>query len=1096
SAVYTRGDFTSSLSIYWNNSGDTPIQSDNPSGVNWEVNFSIVEGGWNHAGQGNLNTNPLFVNASQNDFQLQAGSPAINVSDEASFLYTDLIGNPRILNGKSDMGAYEFRGDVCGNGQRLYVDIDASGFENGTSWENAYTDLQDALSNARRCNNVKEIWIAEGTYLPSQTLNTDSAFRLVSGVSLLGGYDGTETNKSERDWVAHETILSGFLSIKDQTGSSTVRSDVVVVGLDIATGTLIDGLTITGGANGWYVSTNLHGSDGAGMILQSTGQVKDCNPTIQNCRFINNDNIYGDGGGIYLFQSTPTIHNCEFINNFADGDGGAIFAFGADSLIVTNSYFSRNSVYGSGGSISSYLPFLEVENCVFDRGFAELDGGGAIHTSRDCDLSIRNCTITNNNVDEGDGAALLIGGTTMAYNSIFWRNGDQGVESPDEDDPKPPFVGRTEDLVLSHCIYQDGWPGFNNLDADPLFLDVSTRDLRLTFASPAINAGINEEVILLQDIAGNPRIISGRVDLGAYEFQEVSCQSESILYVDIDANGEDDGSSWENAYTDLQEALAVARACENVQEIWIAEGMYLPTDDLNVEISFELVEGVSMYGGFNGTETSLAQRDWTLHPTLLSGSFGDRTGIISEETRTRLILKGENLYESMFIDGLVIEGAYGKGMELTNTTNSIKSAPVIRNCTFDDNDNWYGSGGGLSLINVSPVIDNCTFTRNFSDNDGGDIFVLGSDSLRITNSSFSGNATESGGGIASYVPYLEVENCVFHYCDAEIAGGGAIYTSLGSDLTVRNCTFTENDVDEGDGSVFDLGGTTLVYNSIFWRNGNAQRSDFPYEDDPEDPFHGNLEDLVLSHCIYQDGWPGFNNLDVDPLFKDEPNSDLSLLATSPAINAGLNEEVILSEDIAGNPRIISSRVDLGAYEFQGISCQSEPILYVDTDANGEDDGSSWENAFTDLHSALSVAKNCDSVRQIWVAEGTYQTTTDRNQEISFELVSGVKLYGGFSGTESQLEERDWVSHPVTLTGPGGQSKMDRIILGINLNSETTLDGFIITKGYNDNGDGFFDEDIILTGNEKFGSGMFLVNNRLDFVSKPIIRNCSFESNMT
>ena len=88
------------------------------------------------------------------------------------------------------------------------------------------------------------------------------------------------------------------------------------------------------------------------------------------------------------------------------------------------------------------------------------------------------------------------------------------------------------------------------------------------------------------------------------------------LFVDQDANGMGDGSSWLNAYTDL--AMAIDSASANA-EIWIAQGTYLPGDSNSS--TFSLTQDLQLYGGFDGTEILRSERDPVLHPTILSGDI-------------------------------------------------------------------------------------------------------------------------------------------------------------------------------------------------------------------------------------------------------------------------------------------------------------------------------------------------------------------------------------------------------------------------------------------------------------------------------------------
>jgi len=96
------------------------------------------------------------------------------------------------------------------------------------------------------------------------------------------------------------------------------------------------------------------------------------------------------------------------------------------------------------------------------------------------------------------------------------------------------------------------------------------------------------------------------------------------------------------------------------------------------------------------------------------------------------------------------------------------------------------------------------------------------------------------------------------------------------------------------------------------------------------------------------------------------------------------------------------------------SAFGQRVLYVNADAVGAANGSSWDDAFADLQDALTVAQ---AGGEIWVAAGVYNPdrgTGDRT--ISFELVCGTAIYGGFAGREECLDERDWVANQTILSG--------------------------------------------------------------------------------
>src|SRR5262249_14970416 len=120
-----------------------------------------------------------------------------------------------------DMGAYEK--------WIIYVKASATGANDGSNWTNAYTSLQSALSVA---SNGAEIWVATGTYLPTSGTDRSASFTLKSGVAVYGGFAGTETLLSQRNWATNVAILSGDIAT---TGTSSDNSYHVVIGATDAT---------------------------------------------------------------------------------------------------------------------------------------------------------------------------------------------------------------------------------------------------------------------------------------------------------------------------------------------------------------------------------------------------------------------------------------------------------------------------------------------------------------------------------------------------------------------------------------------------------------------------------------------------------------------------------------------------------------------------------------------------------------------------------------------------------------------------------------------------------------------------------------------
>ncbi len=274
-------------------------------------------------------------------------------------------------------------------------------------------------------------------------------------------------------------------------------------------------------------------------------------------------------------------------------------------------------------------------------------------------------------------------------------------------------------------------------------------------------------------------------------FSAVSVCSGDIIYVDCDAPGANDGTSWENAYTDLQLALSDAVSGD---EIWVAAGTYKPTSGTDPGIYFPMKDGVDIYGGFAGAESSLEQRNWSANETILSGDIGV---IDSNSDNSFNVICGA---DDARLDGFTVSGAYA-GAAMYNHSCNL----TVANCTFKNNSSY--TGGAVYNNGSNPTVINCVFTGN-SGEIGSGILNEGS-SPTIINCSFCGNtAGFSGGGIHnSFYSSPVITNCTFSnnsvtstYLDS---GGGAIYSEIYSRPVITGCTFSSNWAVVSGGAIYN-----------------------------------------------------------------------------------------------------------------------------------------------------------------------------------------------------------------------------------------------------------------------------------------------------
>ncbi len=389
-------------------------------------------------------------------------------------------------------------------GSTIYYVSPTGNNSNGLNWTDAYNNIWDAISAA---HSGDEIWVASGRYTPGNNVNI--SFNLKSGVAMYGGFSGTETARTQRDWAANSTILSGDLGGDDANTNGIVTSPDGIVGLNslhvvtaqaVTANTVLDGFIITAGS-----ATEGSGSNqyGGGFYCAGSGDGNQCHPTLTNLIF--SGNKAGSGGALYtdsVFDghSSPTLTNIIFTGNQA-GSGGAIYIsgqlLGDSNPTLTNIVFIGNSA-GSGGAM-------------------HISG-----TNGNSEPILTNVTFYNNTATRG-GAIENFGADVSVTNTIFWGNSatSSGAAIRNNDSHITLTTSLIQGGVTGSDIYNDADSMVTDVEGniadDPLFVDAANGNLRLQANSPAIDTGINPLTSYPTDLDGNPRIIHVRTDMGAYE---------------------------------------------------------------------------------------------------------------------------------------------------------------------------------------------------------------------------------------------------------------------------------------------------------------------------------------------------------------------------------------------------------------------------------------------------------------------------------------------------------------------------------------------------------------------------------------------------
>jgi hypothetical protein len=580
-----------SNSAIWGNTGNNRIDNlqTNVSTSSLNVRYSLVGlPSGKYSGTGNLNQNPLFADAENLGLRYLPGSPlkdaGSNLLYSASLPTNDIGGSTRITSGTIDIGAFENPGFPQINATRvIYVDSSKETLTgNGLSWSKAFKSLADAFNVINGSpGTYLEVWVAKGTYVPTTNLNgkvapedvSNATFLMKDGLKLYGGFNGTETQLTQRSPGQHLTSLSGLVKTN---GNEQHVLNIITMNQAGSVQT-VDGFTITEGyANYTHSGGGIH-VDHSSLVLKNCRIIKNGNGAvnifystadIQNCYFSDNDNqnggaivnIYGkgsyrncvfeknistktysEGAGIYNLYSSPSIYNCDFLYNETSNGGSAISNSSESSPLVFNCRFIGNAAaqqVSSGGAVKIYINTNPVfVNCLFTKNSAS--GGGAITSMGMEKTALINCTITNNYAYTVGGGIIIP--TSPAYkplltisNSIVWGN-KTGSTDPRALNlintyERESTVGFKVNNSIIGDHYQKGqpsvtFPGSAVMNVDPRFVDTAQLLLQLQSNSPAIDAGDNASypanLATSVDLSGQPRVSGSKVDIGAFEMSNI-----------------------------------------------------------------------------------------------------------------------------------------------------------------------------------------------------------------------------------------------------------------------------------------------------------------------------------------------------------------------------------------------------------------------------------------------------------------------------------------------------------------------------------------------------------------------------------------------
>ena len=762
-------------------------------------------------------------------------------------------------------------------GNIIYVDITAKGDGDGSSWGNA-TTLADALTYAKMGNKIWMRGYAEANK-DSVYVVPQGGFELKSGVQLYGGFSGTEQTEDDREVVdgkayrmRYRTVLTGDIlrnDAKDDTnlifpvGDTNKRGDnathvltlnmepVQASGNNNTAPTVVDGLTIARGhavnANGGGVFVTGNNADGGVYI-------------IRRCFFI--ENYAAKGGALYVGENVRDRNNdkclidrCGFFNNAAgnraesENAGGAIWLDGnAAGTIVNTAIFNNEN---GGVYLGSTAANVVNSTIVRNTGTGADSRGGRLY----------NTVIWGN--------SRLTGTTTVSdmFNNCAYPEAEPGT------------ADSRGNIHLAERNNDTGGPHFDSPSIRTGFdrdYNIQTTLYPLWTWMPLANSGLidqgdnswyDENAYGTVDLDGNQRQ-RGTIDIGAFEYQPVSASRRRY----VKSGGTGDGTSWDNASGDLQRMIdELADNNPNGQpgEVWVAAGTYEPQAQLipgtSYSASFRMRDGVSVYGGFEGNETSLAERNakkgampWSFtNETELVAAYYDHDNLaFNNNTKWTLTSDSRHVVwfaplgegdggftQPTYLDGVTIRGGYAQGGTGLDEFMTDRGAGVymdgentyLTNCIVKEN---YAKGNGGGVYVKEGRVQTSLIYNNNSDANGGAVYV--DDQGLVHRSMLTNNSARNGAG--AYLDnadgvtpeYLILSTCVVS--NNTTTGNAAVYCNRGGVLlqntVVNNNCVTGTDLTDPNAS--QTGGIYvneygLVVNSVVWNNhmGTSSSTNIP-----------------------------------------------------------------------------------------------------------------------------------------------------------------------------------------------------------------------------------------------------------------------------
>ena len=986
-------------------------------------------------------------------WDIQEGSAFIDGGNgdmyDDRFGTTDMAGQGRLSNGMIDIGAYEYQAIPAS--RIRYVKPGGSDMNSGDSWDAAYRTIQHAIDALAATPGMPgEVWVAAGTYEPTTYLednpNYPASFRMSDGISVYGGFAGTETSKAEREikaggmpWdFANVTILQGqsysgeigWNSTDNRWSLNSASTHVVWFapllnenkrGFDNVT--ILDGVTVRGGQATTSQADYYNGDRGAGIYM--------CVNAWLTNSVVTENVAQGDGGAVWL--SGGRVMSSLLFNNSSDSRGGAIYMDRAG--IVLRSMLANNSAYeGAGIYMDNNGPWTD----------------GVSHP----EYLILSTSIVSNNTSSANGAVYCNKGGVVLQSTITNNSTPRATDMTDE----------------------------NASQSGGLYIDTYTQTINTVLWNNRIN-GANIQVYVKNPSPANVRFLStavasmnnvvwnNTVTEGVLSLSDTNTAGGGQLAPGFSTDGQLTESGIVNAYgvqgdwtTDwISGSLAIENYWQPVSGSNLrAQGAVLGTMPDVVLIEPEQDLGGSLFaqkpsiGAWEIAQTALNPEEADGGSTLRlyvdvnstdpanDGSSWDKAYRSLNEAIAYFASLPENEVSSKQLEIYVKEGdlfpiyAFGNLDPKTATLDIKKTASRLPLRIIGG---WSAADGTTrDPLNCRSILEGNQSGTTLADGLYHVVMVepeanVVLDGFYVTRGYAAGTATITGGaGMLIYDnATVEVRNSVFENNTA-VSCAAIDGRQQGVTLTLVNCvinnnTNTDTSAPVVEASTLHLNHVTMVNNigaapagvgadANSFAAGNTSGNTMTFDTMGEvgtanftNP--SNVAGAVMGHDTYYGGYADWTPLTGSTVMASQ-------IINRGTVTAGLDNDIAMhGRDLGGVP-------DIGAYE--AALPESGRVYYVRTPGDGGDDnksGLSWDNAFATIRKAVDAASSTEVIdgekAQVWVAAGTYEQDPQSGSDNCFEIVEAVNVYGAFPrrGNPSMDERRPFISDEVWFDDEGG-----------------------------------------------------------------------------